>query len=1406
MRNTLLKTIALGLLLATSARAGTTFINFDIDPTGTGLYQDIGSGQWRGTGGNPATGGYLSITDALNGQRATLIFKDFDTNLIVKAFSFSMDVRIGNGTAQPADGFSVNYARAGDPVLVLANGNGFAASPTGEANLPEEGTQTGLAVGFDSWFSGGADVIGISVRVDNVILTNVAKPTLNGACGDLTSLQTGPVDGTGSPDVLCWQPFTVNLDEDGTLDITYKGAIVTTNFPTSYFPSAGRLVFAGRTGGANQNHHVDNISITTIAADKPVVTGIQSSAAGFTVQILDQSTSVNTNTIAIKLDGNTVVATSITKVGTTTFVAYNQFPTLLAANSTHSVQVDFQDSAGAPITRTLSFTVPAYGTLQAGYALTGVDTTKAGFLARIHQLSIGRAPGDANTIAQAERQLANGFIDPATGTPYPNRADLTAAVNGFFVDDNVINWNQDCCLGTDIGNFRDISTPPFPDEPIPGIPGLDLSTDNVAAEILMYLDLKAGVYRFGVNSDDGFKFSASRAVGDVLGQVLGSFNTGRGSSDTIFDFVAPVDGVYPFRLAWWEGGGGANLELFAVNLTTGQKFLINDLSAATPIRAYRESTVTRPYVSRVLPSANYGFAFADADVVVDITDGTIPVNASPISLTLNGTDVTGTPTKTGNVTTIKRTGSLSNLLASGANNLTLMYSFTDGANTVNVTNTWSFTVVPYKVIPAANKVAPGSVTLTDLGFKALAKQLDRSGDTNQGNGGRLFTGDQNRMPRPEIQLANGDINPTNGLPYPNLAQAGPNPDGTFDVLDVLNFNSNPSGGNSGVFRVNKPAPLAVAPYNTYQDAEMPGLPGLGTSITGTIQGIENYVAEFVTYLDLKAGTYVMAVNSDDGFVAISGLDPHDTLGTMVGFANIGRGNAEPLPAPSTTAANTVPTPGTSGGNSAFGVVVPEDGIYPFRVLFWQGGGGVNLEFSSVDKGSGQEALINDTSTPWAVKAYRTYTGPARPWVKFSVSPEPWDNRVQQAGPGPLLTYGRTRNSVSGSDIYNNNDVQRPWADVRIGGVVANGVGSTLGLLLDGTPVTPTLTINGSDVTVSYKPSPPLASGSSHTASLIYGGTTNSWPFIVQTYTNLNASDAQPLNSGDPSAAGLRVKMTQLATTPANQNTVGRAEAQLAGTLGADVSMPGPGSNGTYIYPGIINWNNNVNANHTGNPLGNFQANNYGAGTGWPFPFYADEPIPGVPNTTTNAANAYTDNLAAEIFGYLKFDNAGYYRFGVNSDDGFKVQVGTPGQTNGTIIFTIDVGKGSSDIPFSFTVPQPGLYPIRLVYYNGGGGANLEYFSYNDTGTKIPINDTNNPAAIKAYYNIITTPQLQFTSVSASGGSVTINWTGSNWRLQEASALTGNPGDWGDVSPQPGGNTITVSAAAAAQKFYRLISP
>src|SRR6266545_3802486 len=793
---------------------------------------------------------------------------------------------------------------------------------------------------------------------------------------------------------------------------------------------------------------INAVQLVAANLSQPLVSAITSDARHFFVTVVDLGgAALDTSSVAAILDNQgTNVPVQATKQGNTTTVTYNVFTdkgTVFAPGSAHQVLLTFSDNLNRSYTNSLSFTVPGYTTIPSSYAVTGVDTSAAGFSARIHQIRRTRSPGDPNTIANAERQIADGFIDPSTSVPYTNM--IVPGITGPGPTDpdgihyvlDVINWNefgsQSTCTassgtnGPDIGNFQGGfgTTFKFPndvqDTEIPGLYGcIDVSgpdtpgyNDNIVVEVTTYLDIPQGYYTLGVNSDDGFKVSVARGLGDVLGLTLGSFNGGRGSADTLFDVYVPTSGIYPVRLLWWEGGGGANCEFFYVDPTTFKKTLINDSPAvihwgstcpctgASLIKAYRgtaAASVKRPYVSRVTPEAgkpepaNTGngpqsgqlFVFADADVKAWITDGTITVNPSSVSLIVNGTTYTGA-TKSGNVTTVSRPGSLASLLPGGSNYAAVVYSYTDGGSTVAASNSWIFTVVPYTVIPAANAVPSSSLTLADTGFKALVNQIDRSGDTNQGNGARINGGsDSNRMPWPEVQLVGGNINPTNGSTYPNLVAGAVS---NYDIPGALNFNG-PSLLNP-----------AVAPASGIfiGDTPMPGLPGTGTSpappatpgTTTLAQGTENYAAEFRTFLDLKAGAYVMAVNSDDGFVAISAPDPHDTLGTLLGFANFGRGNANPLPAPATTPQ--VPTPGTGNGNSTFQFIVTQDGIYPVRILYWQGGGGINIEFLSVDKASGLQALINGTETVATstnvvpIKAYRTYIGSPRPWVKFSVS-------------------------------------------------------------------------------------------------------------------------------------------------------------------------------------------------------------------------------------------------------------------------------------------------------------------------------------------------------------------------------------------------------------------------------------
>ena len=265
--------------------AGTLDYNFSTQPadlTVGGNNPDY----YVAAGGNP--GGFLKLTYSVGSQKTAVVFPDTDPGKIVTGFSFSCDLRVGNPqTDRAADGFSISFARTGDPLLEDANSDQF-----GGNCCAETGTQTGIAVSFDTW-SGNtfpndpndkSDIEGIIIRVDNVTVKKIALPTRNGLADDLTSLQTGPRDaaywtGGGDPKDpgawagLAWKKFTIDLTPDGKLTVTYKGNKFLDNFQTTYFPSGGRLVFAARTGGANENTDVDNIHLTTTAATVTALPG-----------------------------------------------------------------------------------------------------------------------------------------------------------------------------------------------------------------------------------------------------------------------------------------------------------------------------------------------------------------------------------------------------------------------------------------------------------------------------------------------------------------------------------------------------------------------------------------------------------------------------------------------------------------------------------------------------------------------------------------------------------------------------------------------------------------------------------------------------------------------------------------------------------------------------------------------------------------------------------------------------------------------------------------------------------------------------------------------------------------------------------------------------------------------------
>lgn len=263
-----------------SALAGEVTYTFDTDPTSIlDIVTSVNEQPWQASGGNP--GGFLAVSYPMDSQYGAFAFPDIDDGKIVTAFEFSADLRVGNPQGdRGADGFSISFARSNDPLV--AEG-GLSSTANFAGGIPEGGSTTGIAISFDTWSGNtlpdGADIEGIIVRVDNKTVLRQSLPTRNGACDDPTSLQTGPRDpafwATADPasDVylpaswatLCWQKVIVTLTPDAKLTVSWKGQKILDNFQTAFFPSAGQIILAGRTGGENEHTHFDNITLKTTA-------------------------------------------------------------------------------------------------------------------------------------------------------------------------------------------------------------------------------------------------------------------------------------------------------------------------------------------------------------------------------------------------------------------------------------------------------------------------------------------------------------------------------------------------------------------------------------------------------------------------------------------------------------------------------------------------------------------------------------------------------------------------------------------------------------------------------------------------------------------------------------------------------------------------------------------------------------------------------------------------------------------------------------------------------------------------------------------------------------------------------------------------------------------------------------
>jgi hypothetical protein len=700
--------------------AGTLTNDFNSGvPPGVALY---GSATVLATGG--VDGGCLQLTPAANSQFAGFIINDLEGGAMIGSFIATFQVSVGGGTAQPADGFSFNFA--GD----LPNGA-----------ITEEGAGTGLTTEFDTYPNGGPDNVGIDLKWGGAEFITTAM--------DISQLTNYPA----------YYPVSIELTTNGTMNVSYNGnAIYTEQAIPGFTNLAGRFGLGARTGGANEICRIDNLSITTGPTPLPQFMPLSFSPTGnnirpdplISLQLWDGYTAqVDPTTIQMTLNDVPVTLT-ITKTDLVTTVQYFVSP-MLPPGSTNTVVVTFADNSGSPTTQTnqFSFVVISYPTIPASYAATA-DTTSPGFTQRIFQ----GGTATVSSIASAENLLGGFLINPATGLPFPNTAQTNTDGTWTFVQTNVLNYNIYAPTNaTSAGDFPG-------DIQFPGQPGTNGSTVNFALEAVTYLHLTPGTYTFGINSDDGFRLTSAALQ-------LGVFDAGRGAADTLFSFAVTQAGYYPFRLVYFQGTGAASLEWFSVT-PAGQKILINDTNTPGYIAAYRRATTSLPYFLGSWPGGTGNRP--DQPVRVQMQDGAgIKVNTNFIHLTLNGLNVTPSITQTGGVTTVQ----YSTVWGSGSANTAMVWFADNEVSPVSQTNQYTFSVITYVTLPASFALSAGAVDTTKPGFAQKVFQTDQPTPYSIANA--------------EIMLA-GQLTDAAGHPYPNKAAPNTDGTWNYTQTNVINYN------------------------------------------------------------------------------------------------------------------------------------------------------------------------------------------------------------------------------------------------------------------------------------------------------------------------------------------------------------------------------------------------------------------------------------------------------------------------------------------------------------------------------------------------------------------------------------------------------------------------------------------
>jgi hypothetical protein len=189
------------------------------------------------------TNGFVRLhnNNLVNSQAGSLVINDFTGGKRVGGFTASFKLYIADGSLQPADGFSFNFA----PNL----------QDTANTGLGENGVGTGFSFCVDNYqfapypAGGQANTSGLKIRYNNVNIAGVQTP---GAWI--------------RPDFV---PVIITLANDGFLTVNVDGTNAFSLLLPAPLNTVGRFGMYARSGGEREAVWVDDLSITALTSETP---------------------------------------------------------------------------------------------------------------------------------------------------------------------------------------------------------------------------------------------------------------------------------------------------------------------------------------------------------------------------------------------------------------------------------------------------------------------------------------------------------------------------------------------------------------------------------------------------------------------------------------------------------------------------------------------------------------------------------------------------------------------------------------------------------------------------------------------------------------------------------------------------------------------------------------------------------------------------------------------------------------------------------------------------------------------------------------------------------------------------------------------------------------------------------